>query len=178
MSAKNYPWRTGRSCVFKNFYHLVFVTKYRRQVFTHTMLTRIQILFQETCKQMDCELLEFNGEDDHVHILISVPPKLSIAVLVGKLKGKSSYFIRQEFASQLKYKLWGKNLWSPSYCCVTCGGAPLDIVKVYIEQQRRPSSEKGIAQSLRERQVNVKDKKIRNSLDSPLKGYGMHTSFK
>jgi putative transposase len=157
MALKKYPWRTGRSCQFKNFYHLVFVTKYRRDVFTHSMLLRIQAIFQETCQQMDCVLLEFNGEDDHVHILISVPPKLSIAVLVGKLKGKSSYFIRQEFWNQLKQKLWGEHLWSPSYCCVTCGGAPLDIVKSYIENQRRPSSEKGIAQSLRERKVKIAD---------------------
>ena len=88
---------------------------------------------------MDCELLEFNGEDDHVHILITVPPKLSIAFLVGKLKDRSSYFIRQEFWNQLKHKLWGDHLWSPSYCCVTCGGAPLNVIKSYIEQQRRPS---------------------------------------
>jgi putative transposase len=157
MSSKNYPWRTGRSCTFKNFYHLVFVTKYRRQVFTHLMLTRIQAIFVETCRQLDCELLEFNGEDDHVHMLISVPPKLAIAVLVGKLKGKSAYFIRKEFENQLKHKLWGDHLWSPSYCSVTCGGAPLEIIKSYIEHQRRPSTEKGIAQSLRERKVKVKD---------------------
>lgn len=159
MSLKNYPWRTGRSCTFKIFYHLVFVTKYRRGVFTHAMLTRLQTLFQETCQQMDCTLLKFNGEDDHIHLLISVPPKRSIAVLVGKLKGKSSYFIRQEFWNQLKHKLWGNHLWSPSYCCVTCGDASLEIIKSYIEHQRRPSSEKGIAQSLREREVKVKDKK-------------------
>jgi putative transposase len=122
------------------------------------MLSRIHVIFHETCEQMNATLLEFNGEDDHVHVLISIPPKLSVAVLVGKLKGKSSYFIRQEFWSQLKHKLWGNHLWSPSYCCVTCGGAPLEIIKSYIEHQRRPSSEKGIAQSLREREVKVKDK--------------------
>ena len=159
MSSQNYPWRTGRSCNFKNFYHLVFVTKYRRGVFTHPMLVRIQTLIQQTCQQMDCELLEFNGEDDHVHMLVSVPPKLAIAVVVGKLKGKSSYFIRQAFWNELKRKLWGNHLWSPSYCCVTCGGAPLEIIKSYIEHQRRPSSEKGIAQSLRERKVKVNDAK-------------------
>ena len=157
MSLKKYPWRTGRSCTFKTFYHLVFVTKYRRDVFTHSMLSRIQALFLETCQQMECELIEFNGEDDHVHMLVSVPPKLSIAVLVGKLKGKSSYFIRKEFRNQLKKKLWGNHLWSPSYCCVTCGGEPLEIIKTYIEQQRRPSSKRGIAQSLREREVSVRD---------------------
>jgi putative transposase len=113
---------------------------------------------------MDCELLEFNGEDDHGQKLISVPPKLSIAVLVGKLKGKSSYYIRQEFGSHLKYKLWGNHLWSPSYCCVTCGGAPLDIIKSYIEHQRRSSPEKGIAQARRERQVNVSTEKNNKEL--------------
>jgi len=158
MSLKNYPWRTGRSCTFKNFYHLVFVTKYRRDVFTPHMLLRIQTIFHETCEQMNAKLLEFNGEDDHVHLLISIPPKLSVAILVGKLKGKSSYFIRQEFWTQLKHKLWGSHLWSPSYCSVTCGGAPLEIIKSYIEHQRRPSTEKGIAQSLREREVKVRDK--------------------
>ena len=71
MLAKKYPWRTGRSCVFKNFYHLVFVTKYRRNVFTHTMLLRIQVLFQETYQQMDCELLEFNVDHSLRRVLPS-----------------------------------------------------------------------------------------------------------
>lgn len=156
MSTQNYDWRIGRSCIYKNFYHLVFITKYRRDVFTRPMLSRMQIIFKETCQQMECECLEFNGETNHIHRLVTIPPKLSVATFVGKLKGKSAYFLRKEFWPQLKLKLWGKHLWSPSYCSVTCGGAPLDIIKAYIEQQDKPPSDKGVAQSIRERKVRIR----------------------
>ena len=76
-----YQWRTGRSCVFKNFVHLVFVTKYRRRVFTYSMIERLKELFTETCQQMDVELIEFGAEDDHVHIMLNVPPKIAISNL-------------------------------------------------------------------------------------------------
>ena len=76
-----YEWRTGRSCLFKNNVHLVFVTKYRRSVFTKEII-------EETCKQMDCELLEFGGEHDHVHFMVSIHPKVAVSNLVRKLKGK------------------------------------------------------------------------------------------
>ena len=132
--------RHGRHCVFKNFVHLVFVTKYRRDVLTKPMLKRIEELMKETCEQMECELIEFNGEDDHVHLMVSVHPKVPVSSLVGKLKGKSAYFLRQEFAREVKKKLWGEHFWSPSYCVVSCGGAPLETVKKYIEDQRRPQT--------------------------------------
>lgn len=155
MSYKNYEWRTGRSQIFHHFYHLVFVTKYRRGVFTKEMLDRVAVIFKETCEQMDCIFHEFNGEDDHVHILISIPPKHSVTNVVSKLKGKSSYFMRKEFWEHVRKKLWGKHFWSPSYCSVTCGGAPLEVIKKYIENQKRPSSERGVAQSMRERKVRL-----------------------
>jgi putative transposase len=132
--------RHGRHCVFKNFVHLVFVTKYRRNVLTDALLKRIEELMRETCEQMECELIEFNGEDDHTHIMVSVHPKVPISSLVGKLKGKSAYFIRQEFSKEVRKKLWGDHFWSPSYCAVSCGGAPLEIIKKYIEDQRRPQA--------------------------------------
>src|SRR3989339_1507695 len=147
--SKEYIWRTGRSCVFKNHIHLVFVTKYRRSVFTPTMLNSLKTIFEETCKQMDAELLEFNGEEDHVHLMVSCPPKLAVANLVGKLKGKSSYFLRKEFWSKIKNKLWEDHFWSPSYCVVSCGGAPLEIIKEYIVNQRAPTQQKHINQSKR-----------------------------
>ena len=133
-----FDWRTGRHCVFKNTVHLVFITKYRRDVLTDQMLKRIEELLKETCEQMDCELIEFNGEHDHTHLMVSVHPKVAVSNLVGKLKGKSAYFIRQEFSKEVKNKLWGDHFWSPSYCVVSCGGASLEIVKKYIEDQRRP----------------------------------------
>lgn len=137
---KSFNWRTGRHCVFKNNVHLVFITKYRRDVLTDPMLKRMEKLIKETCSQMDCELIEFNGEHDHVHVMISVHPKLAVSNLVGKLKGKTAYFIRQEFSKEVRKKLWGDHFWSPSYCVVSCGGAPLEIVRKYIEDQRRPQA--------------------------------------
>ena len=86
-----YQWRTGRSCVFKNTVHLVFVTKYRRNVITYEMLQLMQSIMKETALQMQCEVLEFNGEDDHVHMIVSIHPKHTISNVVSKLKGKSSY---------------------------------------------------------------------------------------
>ena len=113
------------------------------------MLNRLKEIFSETCTQMEAELLEFNGEDDHVHLMIVCPPKLAVASLVGKLKGKSSYVLRREFWDNIKNKLWGEHFWSPSYCLVSCGGAPIEIVEEYIKNQREPSEEKSINQSLR-----------------------------
>lgn len=143
-----YEWRTGRSCVFKNNVHLVFVTKYRRNVFTKEMLDDLHIMFSETCTQMDCELLEFGGEHDHVHIMVAVHPKLAISNLVGKLKGKSSFLLRRSYWPRIKTMLWGNHFWSPSYCCVSVGGASLETVKSYIENQRTPPAEKHAKKSI------------------------------
>lgn len=152
-----YEWRTGRSCVFKNNIHLVFVTKYRRDVLTLEMLDRLKVIFNETCLQLDSELLEFGGEDDHVHLMISAHPKIAISNIVGKLKGKSSYFLRKEYWSVIKKKLWGNHFWSPSYCVVSVGGASLDVVKEYIENQRTPPSEKQINQS---KKISAKSREL------------------
>ena len=112
------------------------------------MLDRLEELFTETCKQMDVDLIEFGGEDDHVHLMLCCPPKLAISNLVGKLKGKSAYFLRQEYWDEIKKKLWGEHLWSPSYCLVSCGGVPLDIVKKYVEDQRRPPDPRSVKKSM------------------------------
>ena len=147
---ENYKWRTGRHCVFKNYVHLVFVTKYRQGVFSKEMITCLENIFRETCLQMGCELLEFGGEDDHVHLMVNYPPKIALSNLVGKLKGKSSYLLRKTYWEDIKNKLWGKHLWSNSYCTVTCGGAPLETIKKYIENQKIPPSQKSVQQSIQE----------------------------
>lgn len=144
---REYEWRTGRKCVYMNFVHLVLVTKYRKNAINNRMLNRMKDLIEETCLQMNCELLEFNGESDHIHLLVSVNPKWSVSNFVGKIKGKTSYFMRKEFWSDIKNKLWGDHFWSPSYCVVSCGGAPLEIVKKYIEDQQKPTPEKDVRKS-------------------------------
>lgn len=144
---KMYEWRTGRNCVFKNYVNLVFVTKYRRDVLTLEMLEALRQILKETCEQMDCELIEFNGEDDNIHMMVNVHPKVAISNLVGKLKGKSSYLLRKSYWDLIKTKLWGNHFWSPSYCVISCGGVSIEVVKQYIENQRQPPSESAVKRS-------------------------------
>ena len=79
--------------------------------------------------------MEFKGEEDHVHILIEYPPKLSISQITNSLKGVSSRYLRKEFVELNKYKA----LWSPSYFAVSSGGCPIETLKKYIKNQQKPS---------------------------------------
>lgn len=124
-------------CCFQPACHLVFVTKYRKEVFTKEILDELQIIFEQVCHEFESELVEFDGEDDHVHLLVHYPPKVSISKLVNSLKGVFSRKIRQQYPSVTK-KLWGGVLWSPSYFTGSCGGAPIEIIRQYIEQQNTP----------------------------------------
>ncbi len=130
--------RSGRHCVFNLHVHLVFVTKYRRGVFTKDILTDMRHIFSDVCTDFEANLIEFDGEHDHVHLLIEYPPKVCISKLVNSLKGVSSRLIRKKEYPGITKKLWGSALWSPSYFAGSCGGAPIDIIKKYIEQQRTP----------------------------------------
>lgn len=87
--------------------------------------------------------------DGHVHLLVSCHPKTAVSNLVGKLKGKSSYVLRKEFWPEIKTKLWGNHFWSSSYCVVSAGAAALDVIREYIEDQRKPSAKKNQEQSKR-----------------------------
>ena len=132
---ENQQIRSGRHCVFNMHVHLVFVTKYRKDVFTKPMLDAMEGMFKKVCLNFEAELTEFNGEDDHVHLLINYPPKVAVSNLVNSLKGVSSRHLRKDFP-EIKNKLWGGSLWSPSYFASSCGGVPLEIIKQYIEQQQ------------------------------------------
>lgn len=122
-------------CVFSLHLHLVLVTKYRRKCIDGPILARLREIFGKLCEQWDCELLEFNGEPDHVHLLLSVNPKVAPSVLVNNFKTVSSRLIRKEFADQLRKVYWKPVFWSRSYCVVSCGGAPLSVLKQYVEGQ-------------------------------------------
>ena len=88
--------RRGRSCVFLIHTHLVFVTKYRRLVFTKKVLKELRKIFDSVCQDFSAVLVEFDGKDDHVHLLVNYPPKVSISSLVNSLKGVSSRMIIQK----------------------------------------------------------------------------------
>jgi putative transposase len=130
--------RRGRHCVSLLHVHLVFLTKYRRGVFTREVLDDLRTVFAGVCIDFEAELLEFDGEDDHVHLLVNYPPKVSVSALVNSLKGVSSRMIRRKNYPTIHEKLWGGALWSPSYFAYSCGGAPIAILRKYIEQQRTP----------------------------------------
>lgn len=86
--------RKGRHCVYDLHAHLVFVTKYRHDVFTDEHLKALERIFSDVCASFDCRLEEFNGETDHVHLLISFPPTVELSRLVNSLKGVSSRYMR------------------------------------------------------------------------------------
>jgi putative transposase len=118
--------------------HLVFVTKYRRQVFTKQILEELRTIFADVCTDFEASLVEFEGEGDHVHLLINYPPKVAISKLVNSLKGVSSRLIRKKKYLSIERALWGESLWSPSYFAGSCGGASLSVIRQYIEQQQSP----------------------------------------
>jgi putative transposase len=130
--------RTGRHCAFVMHAHLVFVTKYRHKVFNDRHLTRLEEIMRAVCADFECELVEFNGENNHVHLLVNFPPKVAISKLVNSLKGVSSRRLRQEYPELVRHYWRAQRLWSGSYFAGSVGGAPLSIVREYIEQQNRP----------------------------------------
>ncbi len=129
--------RTGRHCAFKLHAHLVFVTKYRYKVLEGYMFPTLKRLLKKVCDDFESELVEFDGEDNHVHLLVNFPPKVSIARLVNSLKGVSSRKLKL-FHPEVANRYFKCALWSPSYFASSCGGASLNIVKQYIEQQKTP----------------------------------------
>lgn len=129
--------RHGRYCVFKIHIHLVFVTKYRKAIFDADALKSLEKIFREVCLDFEAELQAFNGENDHVHLLVNYPPKVSVSKLVNSLKGVSSRLLRKEKPDLMSVYYKGV-LWSPSYFAASCGGAPLSIIQQYIDQQNAP----------------------------------------
>jgi putative transposase len=139
VTAKSDDIRIGRHAVSACHAHLVFVTKYRRGALTGAMIDLCHNVMAEVCASFGCELQELEGEDDHVHLLVSFPPTVQLSRLVNSLKGVSARRLRQTFPTHVRRYLWGGHFWSRSYFVGTCGGAPLSVLKAYIYNQRRPT---------------------------------------
>ena len=129
--------RHGRQCVSALHVHLAFATKYRRKVFYGDALPRLQAIFEKVCSDFQAQLVEMNGQAEHLHLLIHCPPKHSVSSLVNSLKGVSSHLLRIE-CPDMEKRYWNHVLWSPSYFAASCGGAPLSIIKQYVLQQKTP----------------------------------------
>lgn len=117
--------------------HLVFTTKYRRKLLEGYMYPQLEEAFRSACEKLECELMEFNGEEDHVHLLVSYPPKLSVSVMVNNLKSVSSRMVRH-FNPHLSRQSQSSALWSRSYFASSAGGATIETLRKYVENQATP----------------------------------------
>jgi putative transposase len=117
---------------------MVFVTKYRRPVITTAMLERLREIFANICVKTKCQLTEFSGEADHVHLLVDFHPDNRLSALIGSMKSGSSRIIQKEFADELSKAYRQPAFWSGSYYVASTGGAPIERVKAYIKSQEVP----------------------------------------
>lgn len=102
-------------------------------------MSDLEYIFESVCEDFNAKLVEFDGERDHVHLLVNYPPKMSVSKLVNSLKGVSSRLIRKKGYHNIQKSLWGGSLWSPSYFAGSCGGASLEVIARYIQNQNTPS---------------------------------------
>ena len=133
--------KRSRTSVYQVNYHLIFVTKYRRGILLPDILARIKELFDEMAKEIGCEILAFEGGEGHVHLFISTSPQKYLPDLVKQFKGVSARKVFEEFP-EIKEKLWGGHLWSPSYFARTAGDVSSETIKRHIENSQTQDSRK------------------------------------
>lgn len=114
-------------------------TKYRRKCFTQTLLARLEQICLDQCQHWDISLFEFGGEADHVHLLLDAHPNIMLSRFVNSLKTVTSRILRKEFSEHLSQYYGKPVLWSRAYCVITAGGAPIEVLRRYIENQKQPN---------------------------------------
>mgnify|MGYP001638018216 CR=1 FL=1 len=127
--------------VFLLNYHLILVTKYRRQVFDDEIAARAKGIFEYIAVNYHITLIEWNYDKDHVHILFRAHPNTQISRFINAYKSASSRLLKKEFPT-IREKLWKDAFWSQSFCLLTTGGAPLEVIQKYIESQGMPKEKK------------------------------------
>lgn len=130
--------KSSGHAIYSMQYHLIFVTKYRHPCLNAAMLDRCRDILSTICTDWRCELIEFNGESDHVHALIEGHPSVVMAQLVRTLKTVTARLLRSEYADILRPYYWKPVLWAGSYALFTVGSADVETVKKYIQQQESP----------------------------------------
>lgn len=126
----------GFRSVYKLSAHIFLVVKYRRKVINTQIMSRLKEIFSETLKKWDCTLVEFNGESDHVHLLIDYKPDKPLSTMIGNLKTVSSRLIRKEHPELSERYFYNKPyFWTGSYFVATCGGVTVEQLKQYVENQ-------------------------------------------
>jgi REP-associated tyrosine transposase len=126
-------YKSNNNVVYSSKYHRVWTPKYRRSVLVGPIAKRCEQVIRQTAKKYRAEIIALEIMPDHVHVLVEVDPQFGIHRLVKNLKGVSSHTLRQEFRT-LKSRL--PTLWTNSYFVSTVGGAPLAVIKQYVENQK------------------------------------------
>ena len=126
-------YKRNANIIYSCKYHVVWCPKYRRKVLVGGVDERLKTILREVAEERQAEIIELEIMPDHVHLLVSVDPQYGIHRLVRQMKGRSSRLLRQEFSS-LRSRL--PTLWTNSYFVATVGGAPLAVIKQYIENQK------------------------------------------
>lgn len=130
-------YRLGSHTVFDIKYHLVWVTKYRYKVLAGEVAIRTREVIRQVCMSREIKIIKGHVSRDHVHLLVSSPPGLSVSQMMQYIKGKSSLVLQQEFP-ELKRRYWGQHLWARGYFCASSGTVTDAMLKAYIEQQDIP----------------------------------------
>lgn len=125
---------TNNHSVFLMYYHLVLVIKYRRKVIDDTISNRLREIFEYIAPNYNITLQEWNQDKDHVHILLKGQPKTELSKFINAYKSASSRLIKKEYP-QIREQWWKENFWSRSFCLLTTGGAPIDVIRKYIDSQ-------------------------------------------
>ncbi len=133
MSNFQVNYKSNNNVVFSCKYHIIWCPKYRRRVLTNGIDRRLKDIIKNVCDTLKAELIELEVMPDHVHLLAEIDPQFGVHRLIKNIKGKSSRIFRSEFGI-LKSKL--PTLWTNSYFVSTVGGAPLEVIKQYVEQQK------------------------------------------
>ncbi len=126
---------SNNHAVFSLNYHLILIVKYRKKVFNQKMLARLREIAEYIGENQNVFVKEMNGESDHVHFLIRTKPNCDLSKYINALKSASSRLLKKEFP-EVKKKLWKEAFWSGSYCLISVGGAPISVLKQYIESQK------------------------------------------
>ena len=135
----NKDYNRNRHSCYKLTYHLVVVTKYRNKVINKEISNRLEEITKDVMKNnFKSDVLEFNCESDHMHILFEAPPQVQVSKIVNSLKTVTSRRLRKEFEEHISKYYWKPYFWSNSYLILTTGGAPIETIKKYIQSQDIP----------------------------------------
>ena len=129
--------------VFLLYYHLIMVVKYRRKVINDPVSERAKEIFSYIAPKYGIVLEEWNHDEDHVHVMFRAQPKSEISKFINAYKSASSRLTKKEFPD-IRQRLWKETFWSQSFCLLTAGGAPIEVIRSYIESQGERKREQGI----------------------------------